>query len=237
MEITIQNGNTRAIIDPRGAWLTNLSDDSGDIMFPKRNLVAEDGSTRQRGGCHVCLPNFGPGGESALPQHGFGRVADWELADKTESSVLLTLRKGEGNYSDMESVVAYQLGDNRLVMTLEVVNNGQADVRVAPAFHPYFALHDEQDVTIDGAKESLNTLEETQFVEGGTTHTLEASGRKLTLTSPELQTWAEWTDRLGDYVCVEPTLGGYMFLKNEPTKQEILQPGESKTYSFTVSWA
>lgn len=236
MEVEIQNDNTKAIIDPHGAWLTNLSNEYGDIIFPKRNLTSEDGSVKQRGGCHVCLPNFGPGGASGQPQHGFGRVMDWELTDKTDSSVLLTLKKGEGEYSDMESVLAYQLGDDRLVMTLEVVNNGAADLRVAPAFHPYFALIEENDVAIDGVKEPLDDLAEAQFSQG-IMHTLDAAGRTLTLTSDELQTWARWTDRLGKYVCVEPSLGGFTFLKETPEAGEILKSGESKTYTFTISWA
>lgn len=236
MEVEIQNNNTKAIIDPRGARLTNLSNEFGDIIFPKRNLTADDGSVKQRGGSHVCLPNFGPGGASGQPQHGFGRVMDWELTDKTDSSVLLTLRKGEGEYSDMESVLAYQLGDDRLVMTLEVVNNGMADLRVAPAFHPYFALTEESEVAVDGIEESLENLSEAQFLKG-TMHTLDTAGRTLTLTSDELQTWAKWTDRLGKYVCVEPSLGGFTFLKDTPETGEILKSGESKTYTFTISWA
>jgi D-hexose-6-phosphate mutarotase len=236
MEIEIQNDNTKAIIDPHGAWLTNLSNEYGDIIFPKRNLTGEDGSVKQRGGSHVCLPNFGPGGTSGQPQHGFGRVVDWELTDKTNSSVLLTLKKGEGDYGEMESVLAYQLGDDRLVMTLEVVNNGSTDLRVAPAFHPYFALTDEADVAIDGEKEPLENLAEAQFV-SGTIHTLDAAGRTLTLTSDALQSWAKWTDRLGKYVCVEPSVGGFTFLKDTPEAGEMLRPGESKTYSFTISWA
>ena len=236
MEVEIQNDNTKAIIDPHGAWLTNLSNEYGDIIFPKRNLTGEDGSVKQRGGSHVCLPNFGPGGASGQPQHGFGRVMDWELTDKTDSSVLLTLRGGEGDYDNMESVLAYQLGDDRLVMTLEVVNNGSADLRVAPAFHPYFALIDEGEVTIDGTKEPLEDLAEAQFFKG-TMHTLDVAGRTLALTSDKLQTWAKWTDQLGKYVCVEPSLGGFTFLKDTPEDGEILEPGESKTYTFTISWA
>lgn len=236
MEVEIQNDNTKAIIDPHGAWLTNLSNEYGDIIFPKRNLTADDGSVKQRGGCHVCLPNFGPGDASGQPQHGFGRIMDWELTDKTNSSVLLTLKRGEGEYGDMESVLAYQLGDDRLMVTLEVVNNGSADLRVAPAFHPYFALTEEGGVTIDGVAEPLEGLSEAQFAEG-TMHTLDTAGRALTLTSNELQVWAKWTDRLGKYVCIEPSLDGFAFLKDTPKDEEILKPGESKTYTFTISWA
>ena len=236
MEIEIQNDNTKAIIDPRGAWLTNLSNEDGDIIFPKRNLTADDGSVKKRGGSHVCLPNFGPGGSSGQPQHGFGRIMDWELTDKTDSSVLLTLRKGEGEYGDMESILAYQLGDDRLVMTLEVVNNGATDLRVAPAFHPYFALTEENEIAIDGIEEPLSNLSEAQFSQGKV-HTLDAAGRTLTLTSDELQIWAKWTDQLGKYVCIEPSLNGFTFLEVSPEDREMLKPGESKTYSFTISWA
>jgi D-hexose-6-phosphate mutarotase len=235
MEVEIQNGMTRAIIDSHGAWLTNLSDDDGDIFFPRRKLTTTDGLVKERGGCHVCVPNFGPGGTSEQPQHGFARVMDWEMTDKTESSVLFALKEGEGEYRDMTSIVAYQLGENRLVMTLELTNNGLADLRAAPAFHPYFALRDEEEIKIDEVSERLNDLNEVQFFKGNE-HMIQTQGRHFAVVSDELTTWAKWTDRLGRYVCVEPSLGGFTFLNEVPSQDEILAPNESKTYTVSITW-
>jgi glucose-6-phosphate 1-epimerase len=139
MEIELFNGSAKAIIDPRGAWLTNLSDDYGDILYPKRTLVAGDGTKKARGGSHVCLPNFGPGGDSGQPQHGFGRVMDWEVTDTTAASAMLTLAHGNNDYANLSALLTYHLESQSIIMTLEVTNDGAADMRLAPAFHPHFS--------------------------------------------------------------------------------------------------
>ena len=235
MEVELTHGTTKAIIDPRGAYLTNLSDEDGDIFFPKRNLTAPDGAVKVRGGCHVCLPNFGPGGNSGQPQHGFGRTSDWEVTDKTENGIILTLAEGEGEYKDMSTILTYQLGDNMIMMTCEVTNNGTADLRVAPAFHPYFSLTGESEVEIDGVKEKLDDLGEAEFFEGNE-HTLETAGRSFAMTSTELPMWAKWTDQLGKYVCVEPSQNGFTFLNDTPETAELLAPGGLKTYKVSITW-
>lgn len=235
MEIELWNGGAKAIIDPRGAWLTNLSDDFGDVLFPKRSLKTADGQAKARGGSHVCLPNFGLGGDSGQPQHGFGRTVDWEVSDKTESSVLLTLREGEGDYAAMSSLLTYQLSEQNLLMTLEVTNNGSENLRVAPAFHPYFAALGDAEVKISGENYPLDELAETVFISGNAQE-LQTQNRVVNLASDTLTTWALWTDQLGEYVCVEPTLGGNLFVEPTPQEDEILHPGETKTYAASIAW-
>jgi D-hexose-6-phosphate mutarotase len=235
MEVELVHGTTKAIVDPQGAYLTNLSDDNGDLLFPKRNLTAPDGSVKQRGGSHICLPNFGPGGSSSQPQHGFGRTSTWEVTDKTENGIILTLAEGEGGYKDMATVLTYQLADNMIMMSCEATNNGSEPLRVAPAFHPYFSLTGESEVEIDGQKELLGDLAEAQFFEGDT-HELKTSSRTFTVVSDSLPVWAKWTDQLGRYVCVEPSLGGFTFLEDTPKPEEMLGAGESKTYKVSITW-
>jgi D-hexose-6-phosphate mutarotase len=235
MEIELWNGSTKAIVDPRGAWLTNLSDESGDVLFPKRLLKNADGEIKQRGGCHVCLPNFGPGGDSGLPQHGFGRDMVWEISDKTESSVLFELPRGRDGYEALSAELSYQLGERGLVMTLDLKNkDDKAKLRVAPAFYPYFAVLGDGKVKINGDVQLLDELHETVFT-SGESQSLETPSRMLTLTSEQLPTWAHWTDQLGAYICVEPTAGGYAFLKGA-ANDEILQPGEMKAYALKIEW-
>jgi galactose mutarotase-like enzyme len=236
MEIELWNGGSKAIVDPQGAWLTNLSDEYGDILYPKRTLTAEDGSKKLRGGCHVCLPNFGPGGESDQPQHGFGRVSSWEVTDKTESSVLLTLARGDGVYQDLSALLTYQLEANAIVMTLELVNDGDGELRVAPGFHPYFStLHDKEGVRINGENRRLDELSEVEFSTGAR-RLLETSQRDFVIESRNLNTWALWTDTLAPYVCVEPTFRGFAFLEKIPSKDELLSPGETRMFTATITW-
>lgn len=234
MEVEIWSGTAKAIIDPQGGYLTNLSDEAGDIIFPKRTIKNAAGEQKIRGGCHVCLPNFGPGGESNLPQHGFGRDMSWEVTDSTDNSVLLTLKNGRDGYEDLESVVTYQLSDTRLLITLEIINNGKKPLRVAPAFHPYFYVAGDE-ATIDGKTEQKHAFADTVF-EKGEGRTLTQGSRTITVSSENLPVWALWTDELGQYFCVEPTVNGYAFLS--PQKDdESLAPEASKTYKTIISWS
>lgn len=235
MEVELWSGGAKAIIDPRGAWVTNLSDDRGDVLFPKRKLKTASGEAKIRGGCHVCLPNFGPGGNSGQPQHGFGRLMDWEIVDQAASRLVLRLIGGGQGYETLRSTLTYTLGDAAIEIELEVENTGESNLRVAPAFHPYFAVLGREDVKIDGEIQPLEDLADTLFVTGDT-QSVELPLRKLTLSSRQLPVWAKWTDQLGAYVCVEPTVGGYTFLESTPNEAELLGPAQARNYALTIAW-
>lgn len=235
MEIELWNGSAKAIIDPRGAWMTNLSDDRGDVLFPKRKLNTIEGEAKVRGGSHVCLPNFGPGGDSGQPQHGFGRLMDWDITEQTANRVALQLEKGGQGYEKLQSKLVYDLGSSSITMELEVKNTGDEDLRVAPAFHPYFAVLGGEEVKINGDVQPLEDLADTLFVTGDS-QALELPLRKITLSSWQLPVWAQWTDQLGTYVCVEPTVGGYTFLEEAPNEAELLGPLEARKYALTITW-
>jgi len=235
MEIELWNGAAKAIVDPLGAWMTNLSDENGDILYPKRSIKVASGEAKDRGGLFVCAPNFGSGGKSGLGQHGFARTQEWEVIDKTETSVLLKLMPHEGDYKDVSLVVSYQLNDKVLIVTLDVANDSDSEVRLAPAFHPYFATQ-EGEVKINGEKQDLAELHDVIFIDGEKQY-LETAGRKLSLESKELASWAVWTDELGPYVCLEPSLAGFSFLNEIPAANELLWPGETKTAVVAISWS
>jgi galactose mutarotase-like enzyme len=236
VEIELWSGVTKAVIDLRGAYITNLSDDLGDILYPKRTFTLADGAKKIRGGCHVCLPNFGPGGESEQLQHGFGRAMDWDVTSQAADSVELTLAHGLSEYSDLASVLTYQLIGQSLTLALEVTNNGATELRVAPGFHPYFSImHDKETVVLNGEKIFMADFGEAQFTTA-TAQTLETVQRKFTLESRQLMTWATWTDTLAPYICVEPTLGGFTFLDNTPGDIEILHPGQTRSFAASIAW-
>lgn len=237
MEVELFDGRVKAIIDPRGAWVTNLSDEYGDVLFPKRTLESDDGSKKIRGGCHVCLPNFGPGGGTNLSQHGFGRMALWEITKTTATSVTLRLTRGRDEYESLYSELVYTIDGNTLLMTLSVANNGITPLRVAPGFHPYFmAARNEDPIEIDGVAVSLFEINEAQFVTDNKNHAVDANKTHYSLIADNLPTWATWTDGLGSYVCVEPTVGGFTFLNARPTVEEQLMPDETKEYALRVAW-
>lgn len=235
--IELWSGGTKALVDIEGAWLTNLSDDKGDVLFPKRKLAALDGSKKVRGGSHVCLPNFGPGGLSGQPQHGYGRTSLWTVARQTQAEVTLELPQGSGGYEAMSSTLTYRLEDCSVMMTLKVINNGSERLRVAPGFHPYFRTQDDEGkVIINDQSYDLQDLAGTEFVTGDSLQVV-LERRTVTLMSTELTTWALWTDQLSGYVCCEPTLGGYRFEADEPQDDEWVEPGQTRTYAATIRWS
>ena len=218
-------------VNPHGAYLMRLDDDNGDhILAPFDKLGPAE---KTRGGCHVCLPYFGPD-TSGRPQHGFGRDLEWRI-EENGGTTTAYFESDVPGWEDFQAQIDYVGGHQEFTMKLTVFNGGSEPRRVSPGFHPYFAVSDAT-VELDGQEVSVNEYGEAQYLEGPT-HILKTSSRDLRLHSDELQTWAVWSDRLGDYFCVEPTFRGPSHAAGtEPLDGEILAPGEERSYSFTISW-
>jgi len=232
MNITLHTGTTTATITTDGAYITSLTDEYGDVFYPLQQLTAPDGECKTRGGCHVCLPNFGPGGASGLAQHGFGRTSQWQGGgDTTDRGG----GRGAGGGCDawLESRLVYTVAEHQLAMQLTLVNVGEDELLVAPAFHPYFA-YDGVPVLDSQPLADLAPLAETIFVDGPTRQ-LATGRRTITLQSEGLPRWAVWTDGLGPYLCVEPTHSGNSFADN-PAHATVLVPGQTARYGVRVGW-
>ncbi len=233
--LKIHHKSIEALIDPHGAWVTELNNDDLPLLHPKIDLLSENGQRKSRGGMHVCLPNFGPGGDNKLAQHGFGRELDWEVVSHSGSRVELVLKGGAVRYADMESRIVYELFDDSFSAELVVKNRGKISVRLAPAFHPYFQLEEpETAIMVNEKVYDLTELVNTEFVEADEIR-LRSAGRELSLVQHGLPVWAIWTDRLSEYVCVEPTFGGYRFLE-QSSDDEQLQPNAKRIYGFSINW-
>lgn len=233
MDIELFFADTKAIITTDGAYVTNLSDLHGDVLFPKRTLVAADGSEKIRGGSHVCLPNFGPGGESGQDQHGYGRTSQWEVVSSAQTTAELRL-EGQGAYSGLIATLRYEVGDSLFDSHLTLENTSDTAMTVAPAFHPYFTH--KGNVAIDNGNEAnLDDYSEALFT-SGPKHVLHTESRLITLESKNLPVWAQWTDQLGPYICIEPTQSGFSF-SEDMQKAESLISGASQSYTLRIQWS
>src|SRR5437764_1001842 len=96
--VTLRLGDLEAEIFLKGAWLSRFEQSGMPLLFPRQSYELPDGTTKVRGGCHICLPNFGPGGESGLPQHGFARDEEWQCHTQSASEVVLGLTVRSGQY-------------------------------------------------------------------------------------------------------------------------------------------
>lgn len=231
----LRHGSTRAYITTSGGWVEELQQDAYALLYPKTTLRSEQGDEKVRGGMHVCLPNFGPGGNSGLPQHGFGRMSEWRLNHATHATTEVSLAGGTTQYTHLNATLTYTVGNTSFDTVLTLSNQGAQTLRVAPAFHPYFALDEsETAIKLNGRIYELSELLNTEFLEADTVELVTAH-RTLHLSQTGLSTWAIWTDRLGPYVCVEPTFGGYRFLSPKQP-DELLLPDQAARYSFHIDW-
>jgi len=232
MNITLHTGTTTATITTSGAYITSLTDERGDVFYPLQQLTTSDGAHKTRGGCHVCLPNFGPGGAGGWAQHGFGRTSQWQVVEHTSDRVELVLQ-GSDAYAGLESRLVYIVAEHQLAMQLTLANVGEDELLVAPAFHPYFA-YDGVPVLDGQSLSDLAPLAETIFVDGPTRQ-LATGRRTITLQSEGLPRWAVWTDGLGPYLCIEPTHSGNSFA-DSPSRTTVLVPGQTARYGVRVGW-
>ena len=82
-------------VSATGAYIDSLILD-GQEVFSKKRIMDYDGEKKKRGGCHVCLPQFGPAGKSNLDQHGFARDMEWEVLEEEEGYIILLLEIDQG---------------------------------------------------------------------------------------------------------------------------------------------
>ena len=232
-EITLEIGKTTAMIETNGAVVSALYDGEGAVLFSRGSLENAQGDKKQRGGCHVCVPNFGPGGASGLSQHGFGRELAWGVAAQTDTSLELLLTTTDETYRGLTARLNYHLQETSFLMELTLTNSGDTPLAVAPAFHPYFAHAGA--VELNETALDLAALEGTEFVRGDH-QTLAVAGRTLTLTSENLPVWAVWTDQLADYVCVEPSHSGNSFVETTHGTPRQLANAETARYSCAIDW-
>lgn len=229
--ITLQNGDSQASIATAGAWLLALHDASGPVLFPRQDFES-GGKFKQRGGCHVCLPNFGPGGDSGQPQHGYGRLVQWNIAEQSSTTATLTCQGTDG-YESLHSSLEYRLLSGGVQMQLDITNRANRPLRVSPGFHPYFLAENADAVTVNETSYELSQLSDAKKLSEIPDRMLVGSA-KYSLGSINLPQWVLWSDRLGDYVCVEPTLKSDSFASGTAP---LLQPGETSLYAFSLQRA
>ena len=82
------------------------------------------------------------GREYSLPQHGFGRDKDWELAEKGENSLSFRLNEDSETLKNypfaFELKATYSLNGNTLTVTYQVQNRSEEDMPFSIGAHPGF---------------------------------------------------------------------------------------------------
>lgn len=112
-----------------------------------------------RGGVPVCFPWFAAhASDPSAPMHGFARIRPWTLTDAADASgeVQLTFTleddaSSRGSAWPHRFTAHYRVTvGERLGLSLDVGNTGEAPVRFEAALHTYFAVQDVRSVSVTG---------------------------------------------------------------------------------------
>ncbi len=229
MNHILKNGNLSMEIDPQGAYIVSFKSGDGDIFFEKRKINYHN-LEKNRGGCHVCLPQFGPSGAYKLKQHGYGRDVAWELIFTNDRYIKLGHLQEEGDWKGLESILEYVLGENCFEAIVSLKNTSSGNLKIAPGFHPYYQMKKDDQLVINGQAYPFDILEKTLYIDN--VRNFEINDRKFSVENSNLNLFAIWTDLKGDYVCIEPSYRGDTFI--EDRGYLVLRPGDEKRFSFKI---
>jgi len=247
-DIKLRYGSMESFVSPEGAYVTRLTVDNKDFLFPD-GFYLISGKEKRRGGIFPLFPYAGPLEEHPdWPQHGFARDMKWKektiYQDLEPSEVLLELKSDK----ETQKIFPYQfrnelkiaLGENKLSCELTVFNEDNKDMPVALGFHPYFPLPSQK---LNDIKTNLDGLNLEKYQLGETLvlpikpevkiNIPQIGEIEMSLAGDFLKDKAQfwfWTDSPEyNYFCLEPCsvpVGG--FLKED--ERILVSPGESKKF-------
>ncbi len=157
--LKVSNKFAEANICLYGAHITSYKPrNSKDILWMSPDTPFEEGKAI-RGGIPVCFPWFGPHKtDSGMPQHGFGRLMYWNMAETAvlpqgETLVRLKLSSSDQTKAywpyDFDAEMNIVIG-NELKLTLKVINTCDNQFDYSCALHTYYKLSAIEEMTIDG---------------------------------------------------------------------------------------
>ena len=156
--VEIKNELGSAMVSLMGAHVISYKKaNSEDILWMSDKSYMEYGKPI-RGGIPVCWPWFGPhpDKERKLPSHGLGRIALWDVKEKTEcpdgsSKLVLTLPGSRlpDEFSALDAEIEIIVGSS-LKINLKTTNNGEKDYDLTQALHTYFNVSDCTKLHVEG---------------------------------------------------------------------------------------
>ncbi|WP_300571000.1 aldose 1-epimerase family protein [Flavobacterium sp.] len=190
MEIHIQNQNTSATINSIGAELINLNkgavnyiwennenfwNKTSPVLFPIVGQLKNDTYTLNQT-------------KYSLPRHGFARNYEFDVIQKTETSVTFSLSENEETLLQypfhFELQISYTLEENKLNISYSVKNNSNTQMPFSLGAHPAFAIDsDFENYTLEFENDTklvINELENGLF--SGKTKELILENKKVQLT-------------------------------------------------------
>lgn len=117
----------------------------------------------KRWGLPLMIPNFSrlKNGifvekHTTLPIHGFGRTLPWSIVEQDASSITIALQSSDATRHDYPYEFRFrahiEAGQHTLTYTLTMENRSDESMPIAPGFHPYFtvAQQDKPQMRVEG---------------------------------------------------------------------------------------
>lgn len=157
----VARDGARAVVYTHGAHVTSWMPAGAreDRLFLSAAAELAEGKAI-RGGIPVIFPQFA--GMGPLPKHGFARTTAWELVrdgeiDDGSAEALFRLEDSPATRRlwphRFVAEVRVRVHDCRLMVSLQVLNRGEEQLRFTGALHTYVRIVDVQRTTVAGLAE------------------------------------------------------------------------------------
>ena len=251
-EHVLTRGNTTIGVIPALSLVSHFQVGSWQVLY--RPIKT---SNIERWGIPLMIPNFSRLKDgifkekgTTLPIHGFGRSLPWTVIEQDSSQISIQLLSNSAtrlNYPyDFTFTATMVASEEMLTYTLTMENLSDEVMPIAPGFHPYFAVaqQDKAKLVVDGLPgfEAAAFDWETnppdnpnpfphhvtvQFPDRGTLIIAERPGDAQYLLA-NMQVWSEPVSAPDhEFVCFEPTVGSEDAL-NRPADRLNMAPHSSQ---------
>lgn len=247
-EFVLQAGDTVVKIIREGALVTSFEVGEHKVFMPDQEYP-DNG--KRRGGNPLLFPNAGPlteedTGKLQLPQHGFARDREWTVEDYNPDDRTMTLSLSTDDETrkqfpyDFELRTRITVAEGRLTQELEIVNNSEEEMPVAPGFHPYFNIPAEDkpniSTNIDGFDPPSYDWKTPLVFDRQNPITLTINEGTIEIqSSDEFRKALVWSEPERPQVCIEPWTGDVDAILHEEERVNI-QPGESAYLKMSTSF-
>lgn len=218
----------------------------------------EETGNVKRWGLPLMIPNFSRLQDgifqekgTSLPIHGFGRNLPWTVTEQNEAALTMQLSSSDatrpGYPYEFTFSARIEAGEGTLTYTLTMENRSDEAMPIAPGFHPYFTVAQEQKAAMvtDGppgfAVRDFDWVEHIPDNPYPFPHSvsIQFPGRgRLTIAElphdgqfalHNMQVWSEPPTKPDhNFVCFEPTVGSEDAL-NRPADRLTIEPHTSRS--------
>ena len=157
-ERVLTSGDTTIGVIPEICLVTHFQVGSWRVLY----RPDETGNVK-RWGLPLMIPNFSrlkdgifQEKHTTLPMHGFGRIMPWRVTEEDKIRLSMQLLSSDATRPDYPYEFAFtatiEAGEGTLTYTLTMENRGDETMPIAPGFHPYFAMaqEDKSRIVTDG---------------------------------------------------------------------------------------